>query len=108
MRERLAVWSWITPVIGLIFYPGMQILASNININCAYRGNLCNTLIGLPSLLLMFVVTITGLIFGITALKRMSQNSKLTGKAHAVIGIILNIIFILYGIFALLGGLFGS
>jgi len=108
VRSKFAIWSWILATIGLILYPGVALLAGIINVNCAYRGNLCFTLVELPPLLFMFVVTITGLIFGIMSLKKISLNPNLTGKPHAIIGTILNIILILYGLFTFVGGIFGS
>ncbi|MFH1425181.1 MAG: hypothetical protein ABIG28_00415 [archaeon] len=84
MRSKLAPWSWILPLIGLalsfivLLMAGEGIIVGIIFVSLFVLG-----------------ASITGLIFGITALRRISKNSKLTGKGHAIVGIILNGILLL-------------
>lgn len=100
MKSKLAVWSWILPVIGYGIYitstfvrviPGDQVIVDVI-----------------LTILLILGSTLLGLIFGIDALREMSKNPQLSGKGHAIVGIILNPLLFIYGIvFLLLGGLMG-
>ena len=100
MKSKLAIWSWILPIIGYGIYiastfvrvvPGDQILVDITLLTLLILGS-----------------TILGLIFGFIASRKISQNPGLAGRGHAVVGIILNTVLFLYGIFMLLGGLIGG
>ena len=116
MKNQLALWSWILTILGFFFYPSLQIIEDIINIQrCGYpifAENVCashiftSELIGPLTLLLMISAALIGLIFGIISIKKISSNSALTGKVHAIVGIILNVILLLYGLFAFVGGIF--
>ncbi|MBI2452440.1 hypothetical protein HYV50_05190 [Candidatus Pacearchaeota archaeon] len=109
MRSRLAVWSWILAIISIIIYPGIYFLMILINPGrFGYRGNIFTDIVAPFTLYSMISAALIGLIFGIVAIIKISKNSNLTGKTHAISGIILNILLFLYGIFALVGGIFGS
>jgi len=56
--------------------------------------------------LIMLVIVYLGLILGTVAFKTIQRNPELTGKWHAVIGIILNLLLFLSGMFvvAVTGG----
>ena len=95
MKSKLAVWSWILPIIGY----GLYILYTLI----PNRG------VGFDLFLIVILIlgsTMLGLIFGIIGLRKIKQNTQLSGKVNAIAGIILSAILLLYGIFMFLGGLF--
>ncbi len=115
MKSKLAIWSWILAIIGIIVYPGLQLIESIINIQrCGYpifEPNACTTHIftgssGFVVLLSMVALALSGLIFGIVALVKISHNANQTGKINAMAGIILSTSLLLYGLFSLAGGLF--
>ena len=86
MKSNLAIWSWILPIIGLtISFISLLITGENLGFG------IYSTTISI------LVSTVLGLIFGIVALRIISQNSKITGKNHAIVGIVLNaILFIIF------------
>lgn len=85
MKSKLAMWSWIMPLIGLVL--GFIILMST-------GENLGLLILIIPVFYLSFI---PGLIFGIVALRKISRNPNLTGKGHAVFGIILSVLLSLFG-----------
>jgi hypothetical protein len=91
MKERLAVWSWVLPIIGGLLgmistaLTGERIILAIIGATVFFLGS-----------------SVLGLIFGIIALKKISRNRKLTGKGHAIVGIVLNGIVLLLAIKLLL------
>ena len=111
MKSKLAIWSWILAIIGVVLYPGIQIILTIIN---PQHFGYADSLSAVEETLFLFLVflmigsALLGIVFGIVASGIISRNSNLRGKVSATVGIILNIPLLLYGIFALLGGLFGS
>ena len=83
MKSKLAIWSWIMPLISLVLSFIILSLAGE---------NLGLIIVIIP---LFYLGSILGLIFSIIALRQISQNSKLTGKRHAIVGIILSAFLIL-------------
>ncbi|MDO8460063.1 MAG: hypothetical protein Q7S74_03070 [Nanoarchaeota archaeon] len=97
MKSKLAIWGWILPLIGY----GLYILSTFI-LNSFVQGR--NT--GIDILFIIVLVlgsTIFGLILGIATLIKISHDSKLSGKGHAIVSIVLNVILLLYGILMLFG-----
>ncbi len=91
MKSKLAIGSWILPIVGY----GLYILSAFIMKNFIPGRN-----IGLDLFLIFVLVlgsTISGLIFGIIGLVKISHNSQLTGKGHSIFGIILSFVLFLYG-----------
>ena len=100
------------PLIGFIFYPVGSIVASIVYPPLGYAhvedgGSKYTNIFMLSCLVLMFIFAILGLIFGIVAKKKISRIPNLKGKIQATVGITLSIPLLLYGLFALVGGLFG-
>jgi len=99
MRSKLALWSWILTIMGVsslwvfILSGGLYFLGVSPN------GLMIFTLVG-SSLL--------GLIFGVVVLIKIKRDPNLTGKTHAIFGIILNILLFFYGFFLLAMGLFSG
>ncbi len=87
--STLALWSWILPVLGQGFAVVILLFFSDVT----YFGPILPD----PTLIVIIIwaTTLLGLIFGIIALRKISRNSELTGKTHAIVGIILNAVFIL-------------
>src|SRR3989344_1618347 len=111
MKSKLAIWSWVLAIIGVILYPGIQIILTIINpqhFGYADSMSAFEEALLLSLLFLMIVSALLGIIFGVVASGTISRNPNLRGKVNATVGIILNIPLLLYGIFALLGVLFGS
>ena len=111
MKSKLAIWSWVLAVIGAVLYPGIQIILTIINpqhFGYADSIGVVEETLFLFFVFLMIGSALLGIIFGIVALGIISRNSNLKGRVSATVGIILNTPLFLYGIFALLGGLFGS
>ncbi|MFH1425802.1 MAG: DUF4190 domain-containing protein [archaeon] len=50
-------------------------------------------------ILVFYLGAISGLIFGIVALRQISQNPRLNGKGHAIVGIILGALLIIVRLF---------
>ncbi len=95
MKSKLALWSWILPVIGVaLSVLSLSVAGENLGLGITL---LAVSLLGSIPL---------GLILGIIALKKISLNQKLAGRGHAIAGIILNAPALLSGIFILLNGLF--
>lgn len=92
MKSKLAIWSWILPIIGYIVFILISINLGDHNI-----------LRAILSVIFIIGSTITGLIFGAVAL-----NSKMDGKAHAIVGIILNVILFIFGCFGTLIAFLGN
>ena len=112
MTNKLAVWSWILAIIGIIAYPGLQIIEKIIKIQ-QYGYPLFNVkfvltgeFFGPLTLFVMLGATLLGLILGVGTSKAITRNPSLTGRWHATIGVILNVIILLYGLFALAGAMF--
>ena len=102
MKGKFALWSWILPLLGLFLYPGTYIIMLIINSErYGYRGNIFTDLIAPFTIFLMLMATLLGLIFGIVALKKVSKNPELKGKASAIVGIIFSVIVLLYGCISL-------
>ena len=91
MKSKLAIWSWILPLIGLVLSFIIFVLAGE---------NLGLIIVIIP---VFYLGSILGLIFGIIALRQISQNSELTGKGHTIVGIILSIFLMLIPLLSLLG-----
>ena len=91
MKSKLAVWSWVLPVLGLGF--NFVFLLSSIHIAL---------LIGPVLVVLVFGSFVVGLILGIIGLRKINKNHELSGRAHAIVGIILSSLLFIYGIFMLL------
>jgi len=93
MKSKLAIWSWILPVLswGL---SGLGILFFSDNTSFG-------PILPEPEiwLVIIWVSVLVGLIFGIIALRRISRNSQLAGRTHAIAGVILNLSFILLSLF---------
>ena len=96
MKNKLAMWSWILPIIGYGSYIFLTIVLHALLV---VNRNLEIVLL----ILLLIGSTMTGFIFGIIGL-----NSKMSGRAHAMVGIILNVLLFIYGLFALWAGLIGG
>lgn len=54
------------------------------------------------------LIMIAGFIFGIIGLLRVKKNPKITGRAHAIVGIILNAMLFFFGLLILGSTLFGG
>jgi len=97
MKSKLVIWSWILPIIGY----GLYIIYTFLP----------NREAGIDLFLIVLLVlgsTIIGMVFGIIGLIKISRNSNLKGKGHAIIGTVLSAILLLYGIFMFLGGVLGG
>ena len=97
MKSKLVIWSWILPIIGY----GLYIIYTFLH----------NREAGIDLFLIVLLVlgsTIIGMVFGIIGLIKISRNSNLKGKGHAIIGTVLSAILLLYGIFMFLGGVLGG
>ena len=94
MMSKLAVWSWILPIIGIVQLNILYMVLDN--------GPLLMLLLGLA---LLFLLIEAGMIFSIVSLVLMKTNrkSELTGTSHAIAGIIINALSHPYAAFAVLG-----
>jgi len=91
MKSKLALWSWILPIISIVLGFILAVLAGE------------RVYLAFVIILISYLGSILGLIFGIIALRQISQNPKLMGKRHAIVGIILSAFLILLPLLNLLG-----
>ena len=104
MKSRLAVWSWILPIIGVV----QNFIFSGLFGNVKPPTPLAVRMFVLSDAIILWGFLITGLTFGIIALIKMKHNPELTGKVHAIIGIVLNILAIPLAFLVLLGPFMGD
>ena len=105
MKSKLATWSLTLWILGIIFYPGIQLITNVVDSSCGYIETGCLLTSNKFQLFLLFLMlfsALTGLIVGIVASNKISRNPQLVGKWKATLGFILNIILFLYGLFSLL------
>ena len=98
MKNKMATWSWISPIIGFLalnFFSLIDEVFPSLGLDK-------DSSIGLFILLASALI---GLILGTIALKTISRNPEITGKNHAVAGRILSFLVLLFGLFGLLSGL---
>jgi len=96
MKSKLAIWSWILPVIGFILYPTNDRFADSIGfsfINDSSWPFLLGGMMGASAFL--------GLIFGIIALIKIKKNPSVSGKNQSIIGIIFSLILLIFSLFLL-------
>ncbi len=102
MKSKLAIWSWILPIITVIFYIiAIGILAMRPDAGLGSPIKPEERSLSIFFSLIFLLITITGFIFGIVGLR--AKNPNISGKGHAIVGIILNVILFFYGLL-----LFGS
>ena len=111
MKSKLATWSLLLWVLGIIFYPGIQLVTIAVDSSCGYVEMGCLLTSDEFQIILLFLTlfsALSSLIMGIVALSKISRNPQLVGKWKAILGLTLSIILLLYGLFALLGAGFGG
>ena len=85
------MWSWILPIVGAVYTFGLFFIFFSYS-----PKSPISTTFFIMFDLLPILFFITGLFLGIFSLIRIKHNQKLTGRADAIVGIILNSIVIFW------------
>lgn len=105
MKNKLAIWSWILPIIGFVLY---LIVGETLDQVMSAAG------VGFmqqKSVLVIFSFTflsiaMIGFYLVSAGLRRVKNNPELSGKTHASVGIVLNILLSLFTLLGFASGLF--
>ena len=117
MKSKLAIWSWVLPIVGLFVTLSMSKIAERIG-HCGYinfetyNQTFGCSFVNAPEFKLFLVglamvSALSGLIFGIITLVKIKNNPNISGKIQAVVGIIFSLILFIFSLFGLHIALFG-
>lgn len=110
MKSKLAIWSWILPIIGLILYIVIVTISSGMRVDAGVGSPITSPerTLALVFSVIFLIIVITGLIIGIISLRKIENNPKLTGRGHATVGIIINGFLFIFGFLMLGSALIGG
>ena len=108
MKSKFALWSWVSPVIGLVQSIIFFGIIGNLLFNVKPPTPIGIRMLFLFDALLIWAGLVLGLIFGISALIKIKKNPKINGKVSAIIGIVISILLIPYAFLMTLGPLMGD
>ncbi len=110
MKNKLAMWSCALPIINVIFYISFWSISLNMRFRAGVGSPITNQehLLALIFAFIFLLITFIGFYLAQVGFRRIKKDPSITGKWHAIIGIILNIVLFCFGLLLLGGALIGG